>query len=357
MNFEKLNDPAFCASVPGRISGILEKSGCPGLSVSVCGADRVLLECAGGTVNSSTCDPVTAGSVFWGDQLAAPVVAYLTWKLTEEGLFDPDRPLIDYFETPFLPEQKGRDRLTANTVLTQTSGLPRRKDPDRPICFEIEPGTVFSYSNYALLVLQRALEGCLKADLQTAAEQYVFRPFRMNASSFVWKDAFEASFAYPHDGKGTVNLRVRAEKPNAGKYFYTTPHDYCLFLNKLCTEQSSRKCLSSEMRARMLRPRTELYRNLRWAAGIGSVSEGESETIWQFGDQDGTKSLAFADLSRGVCGCAMSNGEHGFRACQEIWKELLGEKLPAWEAYSRFSLEKAAFELRQRSARKKFSGR
>jgi len=355
VNYARIRDEKFRAALSDRLVGILTRTACKGISAAVCGEASVLLKCAAGVRDGETSDPLTVESVFWGDQLAAPILAYMGWKLHEEGRFDLYRPLSDYTAEPFLPGERNLNYVTGLSVLTQTSGFPRKKNKDgMPTHIELMPTTLFSYSDYALLYLQRAMTQALGSDLQTLADEMVFKPFRMRSSSFVWRPEFEDLFAHPHVN-GVPNRKVRADKPNASRYFYTTPTDYCLFLNKLFAPQTSQKCLTPMTLDKMLKPQTELYCGLKWTAGIGYYEDKTGPFFWQFGDNEGSKALAFIDGENQVCACVAVNDQRGFEACRAFLKEALGAPLDAWEKYDGFSLDKMNYERKRKAACKKYS--
>lgn len=353
MNYAKLQDEKYLASLTDRLTGILTRSVCKGISITVCGEASVLLKSAAGVQNGADSSPLTTESVFWADQLAAPVVAYAAWKLHEEGILDLNHPLTEYTAEPFLPGEPNLQYITGRAVLSQSSGLPLKKNETMPTHIEFMPTTVFSYSNYALLYLQRAMEQAAHADLQTLVNDLVFQPFRMHSSSFVWKDEFADRFAHPHV-KGAPNLKVRAEKPNASRYFYTTPTDYCLFLNKIFVPQTSRKCLAPLTLEKMLQPQVELHSGLKWTPGMGLYEGKEGTFLWQFGNNEGSKSLAFIDKSADLAVCICVNDERGFDACSAVFKDLFGSAFAPWEKYDGFSLEKAKFDGKVKAARKKY---
>lgn len=354
MNYSKLQNGEYTESLSHRLPRILTRTECKGISVAVCGTASVLLKASAGVQSGINNDPLTPQSVFWGDQLAAPIVAYAAWKLHEDGILDLNRPLTEYTAEPFLPGERNLNYVTGRSVLTHTSGFPRKKHATLPTHIEIMPTTMFSYSNYALLYLQRAMEQAAKTDLQSLADELIFKPFRMYSSSFVWKEEYNGRFAHPHIN-GAPNLKIQAERPNASRYFYTTPTDYCLFLNKLFVPQTSRKCLTPITLEKMLQPQVELYKGLKWTNGIGLSEEKEGRFLWQFGDNEGSKSLAFIDLSADICACVMANDSHGFDACSAFLKDALGEALGPWGKYRGFSMEKTLYEQKLRSARKKYS--
>lgn len=354
MNYEKIRDEKYRSGLNKSLISILTRHSCRGISAAICGEASVLLKCAAGVRDGESCEPMTAESVFWADQLAAPVLAYLAWKLHEEGILDLNKPLSDYTAEPFLPGERNLNYITGRSVLSHTSGLPKRKSENgMPTHVEFMPTTLFSYSNYGLLYLQRAIESATKTDLQTLAEEKIFKPFRMYSSSFVWKAEFEDRFAHPHV-KGAPLRKVRAEKPNASRYFYTTPTDYCLFLNKIFTVQTSQKCLAPLTLEKMLQPQTELYNGLKWTAGFGLCETKNGDLLWQFGDAEGSKTLAFIDRKNNTCTCVAVNDANGFHACQAFLRDALGESLEAWDKFDGISFDKIRYEGKLKAARKKY---
>ncbi len=354
MDYTAILNETYRTSVTSRLVNILTRTGSKGVSLSICGEASVLLKAAAGVQDGEWNSPITTESVFWADQLSAPIVAYIAWKLHEEGVLDLNRPLTEYTAEPFLPGERNLDYVTGLCVLSHTSGFPLKKNETMPTHIEQMPTTLFSYSNYAMLYLQRAMEQASHTDLQALAEELVFKPFRMSSSSFVWKSDYEPRFAHPHI-KGIPNRKVRAEKPNASRYFYTTATDYCLFLNKLFVPQTSRKCLAPLTLEKMLQPQTELYRGLKWTSGIGWYEGKDGHFLWQFGDNEGSKALAFIDRNADVCGCVLVNDSHGFETCKAVLKDALGSAFSPWEKYNNFSVEKVNYEKKLRAARKKYN--
>ncbi len=357
MDYPHLRDQNYLQfELKKKLTDILGKTGAKGLSVAVCGKTSRIAAASDGIISAATCEPVTENTVFWADGLAAPILAYAAFKLQEQGRLDLTAPLCRYLSEPFLPGDRDLPKVTGQMVLTHTAGLPMRKNPDGPTKLILPPGTYFSYSALGILYLQRVMEQITGQDLQTYLQDTIFRPFRMASTSLVWKEDFTGRFAYPHDKKGKENHYIKAEKPNASRYFYTTPSDYCAFLNKLFAPQTSPKyCLSSESLAQLLLPCTSLYGNLHWARGIGAAEEKGSVRYWTFADQEGSKALAMIDPGANIGICVLSNGNEGRKACEVLLRELTGTAFSPSLNYFGPSLKKAAWKAKGKLMQKKFA--
>lgn len=96
-------------------------------------------------------------------------------------------------------------KITPRMVLSHTTGIPITGTPR----FDFEPGTQFAYGNTALQYLQEAIAPKNGKSLDVLAEEEVFKPLKMNESSFL-----------PPAKEG-----VKPEA-NAANSLHTTPSDF-----------------------------------------------------------------------------------------------------------------------------------
>ncbi|MCW8399286.1 beta-lactamase family protein [Legionella sp. PATHC038] len=143
---------------------------------------------------------VTKDTVFQCASLSKPVFAYLVLKLIETnktksseedwvGKFKTDfnlkTPLYTLFKdkgvvlegdnNPFLKlfsDQKQAKQITAEMVLSHTTGLPIVGKP--PYQFQFEPGTHYAYSGPGIECLQVAIKELTGLSLETLAREHVF---------------------------------------------------------------------------------------------------------------------------------------------------------------------------------------
>ena len=84
-----------------------------------------------GHVGSSQ-SPVTNRTVFQAGRISQPIFGYLVMKLVDEGLFDINRPVVDYLKKPLsaYPDYGGLvgdprcRKLTGRLILCHQSGFP-----------------------------------------------------------------------------------------------------------------------------------------------------------------------------------------------------------------------------------------
>jgi CubicO group peptidase (beta-lactamase class C family) len=153
---------------------------------------------------------VTKDTVFQCASLSKPVFAYLVLKLIDinktkpsekdwVGKFKTDfnlkTPLYTLFKkndvvlegdnSPFLKlfsDQEQAKLLTAEMVLSHTTGLPIVSEP--PYQFQFEPGTHYAYSGPGIGCLQVAIDELTGANLETLAREHVFGALPMPNSTY-----------------------------------------------------------------------------------------------------------------------------------------------------------------------------
>ncbi len=173
----------------------LERVRCPGASIAVVKADRVVYAKGYGIANVDSQAPVTSDMLFRIGSTTKMITAVGLLMLAEEGKIDLQSPIEKAIEGLSPPV----GRLTAHQLLTHTSGLSdiavmngphdesalkaRVQSLSQQDFFD-EPNTIYSYSNpgywVAGLLIQ---ESSGKAYADFLAER-IFRPLGMKQSTF-----------------------------------------------------------------------------------------------------------------------------------------------------------------------------
>ncbi|MGQ3892364.1 serine hydrolase domain-containing protein [Legionella sp. CNM-4043-24] len=130
---------------------------------------------------------------FPASSLSKIVFTYLVLQLVREGHIKLDEPLHNILQNErFMVDGQYPDKasqLTARHVLSHTTGLPNfgaGSDLSSPLLFsESGLGKEYSYSGEAFLYLQKAIEKKMGKDLETLAQEYVFKPLEMEHSTFL----------------------------------------------------------------------------------------------------------------------------------------------------------------------------
>jgi CubicO group peptidase (beta-lactamase class C family) len=238
-------------------------------------------------------------SVFQAASLSKVVFSYLALRAVDSGLVDLDTPLSTYLETPRTRSSTWGRAITTRHVLTHTTGLPNWADgagtEDSVLNPTWEPGSRFTYSGDGFFLLQQTLEALDGRSLDILARDEVFRPWGMQDSSFVVREADAPHTAAGHalDGRETgISHFTRA---NAAFTLTTTARDYSEFLRRaVCAGEG----LSPELHRAWLSPSSDAVVDpdrtppstaatlspVSWGLGVGLEETDAERLAWHWGD-------------------------------------------------------------------------
>lgn len=168
---------------------------------------------------------VTENSLFRAASVTKIVTGTLTMKLSELGLIELDRPVIEYLPWLTMRDMDAAMRITPRMLLSHTSGLPAEYTPEGPrdegqlvpslmaglptLELASAPGDgVFLYSNWGIRLLSAALESRTGERYSALAKRYVLDPLGMTSSRFMLEDRVKYEICYPHeiDGDGALSV-------------------------------------------------------------------------------------------------------------------------------------------------------
>lgn len=248
-------------------------------------------------------------TVFQAASLSKVLFSYVALSLYDEGLFDLDTPLMEYYDNGRFAS--GQDSiyarmLTARHVLSHRTGLKNwaaspSSDawPTSTITFKQKPYEesdsigMFTYSGEGFAYLQHTLEHLTGKSLNELASQYVFEPFGMPNSWYGWRDSFEGQVTVGHKEDGTPVDVMRYPRANSGYTLMTCAADYVKFLEQLAHGGA----LKEETFQEMITPQFEddehgarIYEDLpiSWGLGVGLTDDG---ALWHWGDNGTFKSF------------------------------------------------------------------
>lgn len=333
------------------VAGSMEKGGVTGLSVAILNDGIITYTRAFGWKDRDAGSQLNDTTVFPAASLSKPVFAYLVLVLAHEGLIDLDRPLIQYLKEPIgdypryadLAEDARHRAITARMVLSHTSGLPnlRSEAPDGRLRIQQPPGRGFSYSGEAIQLLQVVVETITGLDLESVAQQRVFGPFQMRHSSFVWREAFAANAAAPHNEFEWAADIYRPVIAYAAGSLTTTAHDYGLFLQGVLAN----KPIASQMIAPVVRIRSRRMfgrgsseesegdeaNRLSWGHGVGVFETPHGSAFMHTGNLAGVKNYTVVYPDHGIGIVLISNSDNFESVANEIVAAGIGD------AYSPFN--------------------
>lgn len=266
--------------------------------------------------------PIDEQTVFEAASLGKPVFAYLVMRLAEEGALDLNRPLAE--QAAHLIAELNlayNDRMSLITpamLLSHRSGLPNYTQ-ELPVTLTFEPGTAFQYSGLGYDLLQKLVEKRSGQSLEELAQQYIFAPFGMTNTSYVWRPWMKDRLA-----GGITRQPIQA---HAAWSLYTTPSDYGRFLQYFLAESRTGQASSTMM----LKPQIQLTDKIAWGLGWGLQLTTPSPSFWHWGSNPGARSYVVGYPMEGLAIAVFSNGETLFKAVDEIILEAIGGELPSYD--------------------------
>jgi len=294
--------------------------------------------------------------------LAKFLFGYLVLQLVDQGLINLDKPLYTYLPKP-LPEYKnyrdlaGDERwklLTARHCLSHTTGFPNWREYNNPhqnnkLEFFFTPGKFFSYSGEGIELLQLVVETITGKDLETLAQENIFKPFGMRRTSFLWQAAFENNYALGHNmNEDSLSLSKRTEAHAAGS-MQTTIADYTRFIaaamqGKRLSEKTKQMLFSAQIPIKY-NPRAfppvekdsvSDYQKIQlsYGPGWGLFTTTYGKAFFKEGHLEGWNHYFISFPGQKMAYIIMTNSSNGESIFKELVEKLTGVTIPwQWEGY------------------------
>jgi CubicO group peptidase (beta-lactamase class C family) len=196
---------------------LLERSGVPGLVVSVAFEGQVVVEEAYGTADIATGRALTLDDPLWIASLTKPLTATVVLGLQAEGTLSLDDPVRRWLPDIDLPAAPGGETLTLRHLLTHTAGFDPRLPAPFPTAEEgvpplralvdaglpprvRPPGERIVYCNVCYGLLGMVIEAATGQAAETVFWERVFAPLGAGSGRLLRTgDAtYEAATARPH---------------------------------------------------------------------------------------------------------------------------------------------------------------
>lgn len=318
---------------------LMAKHNVPGVSIVGIENGRISWERQYGVRSADRPEPVDAQTVFEACSMSKLPFTYIALKLVEAGKLDLDRPLVEYLDKPYLPDEPRHRAITARMVLAHTTGLPNWREgglaaggPLKLIC---DPGTRFTYSGEGFLYLQRVIEHLTGTPMQPYIKQQLLDPLGITASSYVWEERFEKTAAAGHDQNGKVKANRRLYRDaNSAYSLYCTPAEYATFMVEIMkSDRSAAHSLSANAITAMLTrttradERKQVHRSptgaaeaTYWGLGWAIDATPSGDRIYHSGS-NGTGFRCYCEFDRatGAGLVIMTNAVNG----DALWKDVL----------------------------------
>ena len=338
----------------------MQKAGVTGLSIAIVNDSQVVYTRQFGWKDKDAATKLDDATVFGAGSLSKPVFAYVVATLAEEGAIDLDKPLQQYLARPLSEYPNYRDlasdpryrAITARMVLSHTSGLPnsRAETRDGRLRIEQEPGSRFLYSGEAIDLLQLAIEELTHTDLNTLAQNRVFRPFGMSRTSYVWSCAIASNVAAHHNEFEWASEPDRPPTADAAGSMMTTAHDFARFLVGVLAAQGQRAVTIDKMLTPTIRitsrgmfdsrDRTDAgdSKRLAWGLGWGLFDSPYGRAFFHTGHKGGVQNYAVVYRDRGIGIVLLSNSDNFESVAREIVAAGIGDTASPfdWLGYPTF---------------------
>lgn len=283
-------------------------------------------------------------TIFQAASLSKVVASYVFLILIDKGIIEFDKPLSTYYTYERLSEDKNKDLITARHVLTHTSGLVNWEAnagseawKKAKMWTKFTPGEKFMYSGEGMYYLQLVAEHVTKKSLNELAEQYIYKPFGMTHSSFVWNEAFAKNISLAHrDIKTSFGYIHKFKDGNAAFTLYTTASDYMKFILNSVVEG---KGLSAQMHKNFLNANRSMiakddrsggYNKKNICLGIMQQVNEEGVYYYHTGSNGGFRCIFTIHPKNKIAFAAFTNSNDGAAARKSLLRYVFGKDQTYW---------------------------
>ena len=172
----------------------------------------------------------TDATLFNVASLTKPITAEVILRLAALGKISLDEPLSRHWVDPDVAADPRHERLTPRIALSHQTGFPNWRTGR--LAFGFTPGEGYGYSGEGYQYVGRFAEKKLGRTFESLAEEYVFRPSRLDGIAYSFRRWMAGRTALPRDGSGRFGeSRVPAEGAwNGANNVSTTVRDYAAFM-------------------------------------------------------------------------------------------------------------------------------
>ncbi|WP_313090634.1 serine hydrolase [Chryseobacterium flavum] len=258
--------------------------------------------------------------------LTKPVTAMVTLRLVSLGKWDLDEPLDNYWTDPDVISDPRHTKLTTRMILSHQTGFPnwRWMNTDRKLNFQFDPGTKYQYSGEGFEYLRKALEKKFGKSLEQLAKELIFKPLKMNDTSYIWdQNTDDSRFVTGYNEKGNAYPIEKIIAVNAADDLHTTIEDYGNFMASVMKG----KKLKPEIFREMIRKQVEVKENKYFGLGFEIYDLGNGEyALSHSGADQGTRCIAIVlpDSGKGII--IFTNIDDGYKVYEKLVVHYLGEQ-------------------------------
>lgn len=264
-------------------------------------------------------------SIFNVASLTKPITALVALHLADSGKWNLDEPIYHYYTDPDIANDPRNRQLTTRMILSHQTGFPnwRWQTESKKLQFLSEPGTKYGYSGEGFEYLRKALEKKFKKSLQQLAQELIFRPLKMEDTSYIWTNhTDESRFVIGYDENGKPCETVKNTTANAADDLHTTVEDYSNFMANILKGAN----LKQELYLEMLSRQTQTKENKYFGLGFELYDLGNGEFAISHGGSDqGTQCISFLFPKTGQGIIIFTNSTTGYKIFNPLLLNYLGK--------------------------------
>jgi CubicO group peptidase (beta-lactamase class C family) len=310
------------------IPPLMDKYHVAGLSVLVIKNNKVALSKSFGYANLESGKRIDKNTVYRAASLGKPVFAYIVTYLAQQGKIDLDKSISSYMNDEIVENDPRSKLITARMVLSHTTGLPNLGE-QAELKFDFEPGHGFKYSGHGYLFLQRAIERITGKPLNELANEILFKPLSMTASSYIWRKDYEGIISSSYHGADKVKYVEKQETlvGYSAWSLYTTLDDYSKFISHIMRSSKVDGSIASQL----LVPTVDVARGVKWGLGWGIQDTNPNQSFWHWGSMAGFRHYVVGYPEEQVAVIVMSNSKKSFKMIDDVMVKSIGGSYPSYD--------------------------
>jgi CubicO group peptidase (beta-lactamase class C family) len=356
-------------SALSRLGQVMEIASVPGLAIALIQDGAIIWNESFGLKNSETSDLVDPDTLFQVGSLSKPVFAYAVLRLVDQGRLDLDRPLVEYFPAPDLPQDPRSAFITARHVLSHSSGLQNWRFTKADLLeIKFDPGTQFAYSGEGYFFLQQVIEKITAMPIQAFLDQEVLQPLGMRKSTYQWSAGSADNIAWGHDERQPIEsysarmgkrMLAVAEKwglplekwyyadivralpeihanleelpnnliPNVAGSLLSTTAEFASFITQVLFRAGGEKTRLSEASWLLMQsPAVVINSAISWGLGWGIEHYDSTTCLWHWGDSGIFQGFTIAHIPSQSGLVILTNSSRGLKVCQWIFAQSAGRQ-------------------------------
>lgn len=257
--------------------------------------------------------------------LTKPITAIVTLKLISQGKWNLDEPIYKYWIDPDVAKDPNVKKLTTRHILSHQTGFPnwRFMNTSEKLDFQFTLGTKYQYSGEGFEYLRKALESKFKKTLDQLADELIFKPLKMDDTSFYWtKETDESRFAIGYNADGIPYKTFKNKTACAADDLLTTIEDYGKFLVSVMNSEGLSKKVYDDMLSNQVETKAGKYFGL----GFEIYDLGNGEIALSHGGSDkGVQTIVFMfpKSKKGIL--IFTNVDDGHKVYEKLLNHYLGE--------------------------------